>query len=120
MRRTVGAVCLLAALTALFLVMCPVRGFAQERYQIKVKRSDVVTGVLVVQFTRGTKAMTLQCNDGQPACNALKAGDYWLVELPENHGMYDCKNAEAYPGDKDPGEDPDDASRLGAYCLIEK
>lgn len=120
MRKAVATAHLLAALTALFVLILPAPCFAQERSQIKVKRSDIVTGVVVVQFTKGKKDLNLQCNDGQPSCNPLKPGDYWLVELPENHGMYDCKNAEIYPPDKDPGDEPDQNERLGAYCLYEK
>ncbi len=119
MKKTVS---LLAALIALFVMLAAERGMADDRSQVKVKGSKTVNGVIVVDFLKAGKAAQLQCNDGQPACTSLKAGDYWMVELPENHGMYDCKNVEVYPGDKDPGDedDRDQANRLGAYCLIEK
>ena len=89
---------------------------AQERTQITVKKTHVVTGVLLVEITKVGKPFTLQCNDGQPTCKNLKPGTYWMLELPENHGMYDCKNAEIYAGDKDPGDEPEDSERIGAYC----
>jgi hypothetical protein len=31
--------------------------------------------------------------------------------------MYDCKNVEMYQGDKDK---PDEAEKVGSYCLVEK
>jgi hypothetical protein len=39
-----------------------------------------------------------------------------MRQLPENNGMYDCKNVEMYRGEQ---EKPEDAQKLGAYCLIE-
>lgn len=119
--RMKKSVSLLAAVIALSLVFVAQRGFAEDRSQVKVKGTKTVNGVVAVDVTKGGKVISLQCNEGQPACNPIKAGDYWLVELPENHGMYDCKNVEVYPGDKDPGdeEDRDDSKRLGAYCLVE-
>ncbi len=115
------SVSLLAAVIALFIVFAAQRGFAEDRSQVKVKGTKTVNGVVAVDVVKAGKTVSLQCNDGQPACNSLKAGDYWLVELPENHGMYDCKNVEVYPGDKDPGdeEDRDESKRLGAYCMVE-
>ncbi len=112
---------LLVAVIAVFVIFAAQRGFAEERSQVKVKGTKTVNGVVAVDVNKGGKTVSLQCNDGQPACNPLKAGDYWLVELPENHGMYDCKNVEVYPGDKDPGDEDerDEAKRLGAYCLVE-
>jgi hypothetical protein len=112
---------LLAAAIALFVMFAAQRGLADERSQVKVKGTKTVNGVVAVDVVKAGKTVSLQCNDGQPACNPLKAGDYWLVELPENHGMYDCKNVEVYAGDKDPGdeEDRDESKRLGAYCMVE-
>ena len=119
MKRNVS---LLEALTALFVVLAAQQGSADDRSQVKVKGTRNVNGVIVVDLLKSGKPVMLQCNEGQPACTSLKAGDYWLVQLPENHGMYDCKNVEIYPGDKDPGgeDDRDEAQRLGAYCLVEK
>lgn len=115
------SVSLLSVVIALFVIFAAQRGLAEERSQVKVKGTKTVNGVVAVDVVKGGKTVSLQCNDGQPACNPIKAGDYWLVELPENHGMYDCKNVEVYPGDKDPGgeDDRDDSKRLGAYCLVE-
>lgn len=105
---------------AVFVILATQSSFAEGRSQVKVKGTKTVNGVVVVDVVKDGKTVSLQCNDGQPACNPIKAGDYWLLELPENHGMYDCKNVEVYPGDKDPGdeEDRDESKRLGAYCLV--
>ena len=114
---------LLTALAALSLNLATERVVAQDepeaqaKTQIKVKTAQVVNGVVVVDILKGSKRASLQCNDGQPTCKTLKAGDYLMVELPANFGMYDCQNAEIYPPAK---ENPDPADRLGAYCLVEK
>jgi hypothetical protein len=123
MKRTFWPSYLLTALAALCLILATERVVAQDdtetqaKTQIKVKVTQVVNGVVVVDIFKGAKRAELQCNDGQPTCKTLKAGEYSMVELPKNFGMYDCQNAEVYPRDK---ENPDAADRIGAYCLIEK
>jgi hypothetical protein len=102
---------------AMFLIFACGLALTQEKSQVKVKGSQVVSGVVVVDILKGAKSLRLQCNEGAPNCSAPKVGDYTMVELPENHGMYDCKNAEIYRGDKDESKDPE---LVGAYCLIEK
>jgi len=126
MKRTLGALSLLAAL--IMMGLATTRLVAQDdteiqnRSQIKVKTTQVAGGVVFVDILVGTKKSELQCNDGQPTCKSLKAGTYWMVVLPKNFGMYDCQNVEIYPGDKTPGEKDnlDPADRIGAYCQIEK
>ena len=98
------SVSVLAAVIALFVTFAVQRSAADDRSQVKVKGTRTENGVVAVDVVKAGKKVSLQCNDGQPACNPIKAGDYWLVELPANHGMYDCKNVEVYPGDQDPGE----------------
>ena len=90
----------------------------KEKSVITVKKSDVVTGVIVVSVTRekAPKTFSLQCNQGAPSCNQLKAGKYQMVELPANSGMYDCKDVQVY-GETADTEDAD--QRLGEYCLVE-
>jgi hypothetical protein len=88
----------------------------QERTPIRVKGSQVVSGVVVVDVLKGGKQLRLQCNEGAANCKAPKSGEYTMVELPENFGMYDCKNVEIYRGDKDETK----AELVGDYCLIEK
>jgi hypothetical protein len=108
---------LLIAVTALLVLASTEKVFAQERTPVKVKSSQVVTGVVVVDVVKDGKTFELQCNQGASECNVLKTGGYVMVELPKNYGMYDCKNVEIYREDKDK---PEGTERLGRYCLIEK
>ncbi|MBZ5657056.1 MAG: hypothetical protein LAO56_17455 [Acidobacteriia bacterium] len=114
MKRTVA---LLAVWTAAFVILATEPTFAQDKTPVKVKNSEVVTGVVIVHVQKDGKALELQCNEGAANCTALKGGNYLLLELPKNYGMYDCKNVEIYKGDQDK---PEAAERVGAYCLIEK
>ncbi|MGD1215811.1 MAG: hypothetical protein ABR861_12580 [Terriglobales bacterium] len=114
MKRTVS---LFAVLTAAFVTLATEPAFVQERTPVKVKSSEVVTGVVIVHVQKGAKSLELQCNEGMSGCKALPSGNYLMVELPENYGMYDCKNVEIYRGDQDK---PEAAEMIGAYCLVEK
>ena len=107
----------LCFLLLLFLSAGLVKLAAQEKSAITVKKSEVINGVVVVSFTKAAKAYTLQCNQGAPSCNPLKAGKYQMVELPKNCGMYDCRNVDVYP---ESTVDPENDKKLGEYCLIEK
>jgi len=113
MKKTIS---LLALLTAALLILSA-QAYAQEKAPIKVKGSEVVTGVVIVHVQKGAKTLDLQCNEGAGNCTNLASGNYLMVELPENHGMYDCKNVEIYRGDQDK---PEAAQLVGAYCLVEK
>lgn len=108
---------LFAALTALFVIVATEQAFTQERTPVKVKGSEVVTGVVIVEILKDGKPLELQCNQGAVSCKTLKSGSYVMVELPKNYGLYDCKNVEIYREDKDK---PEGGELLGAYCLIEK
>ncbi|MBZ5548985.1 MAG: hypothetical protein LAO22_13690 [Acidobacteriia bacterium] len=114
MKKTVS---LLAVLAAAFAILAAEPAFAQEKTPVKVKGSVVVTGVVIVHIQKNGKSLDLQCNEGTSSCKVLQSGDYLMVELPENYGMYDCKNVEIYRGD--PAK-PEDAEKIGAYCLIGK
>jgi hypothetical protein len=114
MKRTVS---LFAVLTAVFVILATQQAFAQEKTPVKVKNSEVVTGVVIVHVQKDGKALELQCNEGVTNCKALPSGNYLMVELPKNYGMYDCKNVEMYRGDRDK---PEAAEMIGAYCLVEK
>jgi len=111
------AVSLFAVLTMVFGILATEQAFAQEKTPVKVKSSEVVTGVVIVHIQKDAKALELQCNEGAGFCKALPSGPYLMVELPKNYGMYDCKNVEIYRGDQDK---PEAAEMVGAYCLVEK
>jgi hypothetical protein len=106
---------LFALLTAAFVILASELAFAQEKTPVKVKGSEVVTGVVIVHVQKDSKSLELQCNEGAGFCKALPSGSYLMVELPANYGMYDCKNVEMYRGDP-----PEAAEKIGAYCLVEK
>ena len=114
MKRTVS---LLAVLTAALVILAGEPSFAQEKAPVKVKGSVVVTGVVIVHIQKDGKPLDLQCNEGAGNCNTLQSGNYLMLELPKNYGMYDCKNVEIYRGDQDK---PEAAGKIGAYCLIEE
>ncbi len=114
MKRTV---CLFAVLTAAFVILANQPAFVQDKTPVKVKSSEVVTGVVIVHIEKDAKSLELQCNEGAGYCKTLPSGSYLMVELPKNYGMYDCKNVEIYRGDQDK---PEAAQMIGAYCLVEK
>ncbi|MGO9403577.1 MAG: hypothetical protein ACLPVW_08915 [Terriglobales bacterium] len=113
MKKTVS---LFAVLTAAFIILAAEQGFAQEKIPVKVKDSVVVTGVVIVHVLKSGKPLELQCNEGATGCKVLTSGDYLMLQLPENHGLYDCKNVEMYRPDQNKEED----EAIGSYCLIEK
>jgi len=114
MKRTLS---LFALLTAAFVLLASEQALAQDRTPVKVKSSEVVTGVVIVHVQKNGKSFELQCNEGAGSCKTLPSGSYMMVELPKNYGMYDCKNVEIYRGDQDK---PEAAEMMGAYCMVEK
>jgi len=114
MKRIVS---LFAMLTAAFVILATAQALAQDKTPVKVKSSEVVTGVVIVHVQKEGKSLDLQCNAGGGTCKALQSGNYLMVELPKNYGMYDCKNVEMYRGDQDK---PEAAEKIGDYCLVEK
>lgn len=114
MKRTIF---LFVALTTVLVMLANALSFAQEKTPVKVKGSVAVTGVVIVHIQKDGKPVDLQCNEGASSCKALQGGNYLMLELPKNHGLYDCKNVEIYRGDQDK---PEAAEQVGAYCLMEK
>lgn len=89
---------------------------AQQKSVITVKDSSVATGVIIVDAQMAGKAVELQCNQETPGCTNLKRGTYLMVELPKNHGIYDCKDVQVFPESANPDTD----QKLGEYCLNQK
>jgi hypothetical protein len=106
MKRAVAIVVLLVAAFAL----------AQEKSVLTVKDSSVATGVVLVEAQSAGKAVELQCNQGSAECTQLKKGNYVMITLPKNHGMYDCQNVDIYPETAD----PENTEKLGEYCFTTK
>ena len=87
-----------------------------KREMITVKSAGSSAGVIIL-IGRGEKtAIELQCTKTVVGCASLKPGEYLMLRLPKNRGVYDCMNVRVY----DKGADPDDAEQLGAYCVTDK
>jgi hypothetical protein len=88
----------------------------QQPSSIMVKEATVATGLVFVTADMGGKSIELQCTQSMPGCVSLKNGKYAMVQLPKNHGMYDCQNVDVFPD----GANPASTQRVGTYCLTEK
>ncbi|HTR27061.1 MAG TPA: hypothetical protein VMI10_24020 [Terriglobales bacterium] len=97
-------------------LMCG-RALAQTKSSVTVKGSELNNGVVLVDVLKDGKTFELSCNQGATSCTMLKAGKYVLVELPPNHGLYECRDVEVYV---DPGAGVEPTKKLGEYCLAEK
>jgi len=115
MRNVFLAFCLILVLAAIPLM-------AQEKTTVTVKASEINNGVVILNIQQAAAAgqekasFVLHCNKGTVACKALEPGDYLMVRLPKNWGIYDCNNVDLYPTTAN----PDTAQKLGEYCLLEK
>lgn len=98
------------------ILLISVTGWAVEKTKITVKSSEKSSGVIIVTINDGKKAVDLNCNEGFPHCSAPKPGEYWMVMLPKNHGVYECQNVDLFPG----ASDPETGDKVGEYCLPEK
>jgi hypothetical protein len=98
------------------ILLISVQVLAEEKTKITVKSTEKNSGVIVVAVNDGKKMAELNCNEGFPECAAPKPGEYWMVTLPKNHGVYECQNVDLFPS----ASDPDDAKKVGEYCLLEK
>ena len=102
---------------AFFLLSGTVGASAQEKSVITVKGTTLSNGVVLIDIVKGGKGIDMQCNQGAPGCTQLKGGKYQLVQLPENMGMYDCKDVQVFAESADTS---DADKKLGEYCLNEK
>ena len=91
---------------------------AQEQRDVKtitVRSSEVNNGVVILAAREGKNSFDLQCNKNLPGCTVLDPGDYSMVRLPKNYGVYDCANVELYRTTNDSAV----SDKLGQYCLVE-
>jgi hypothetical protein len=102
-----------------FLSLIPVALSAQEdesvTEKITIKNKEVNNGVVILSVQGVKNPFELQCNKGASGCALLDTGEYVMVRLPKNHGLYDCANAEVYRK----SEDTPTGNKLGQYCLVE-
>lgn len=96
-----------------FILLAAVMLWAETKTAVKVKSSQVTSGVVLITVDENGKSFDLQCNDGHPFCKAVKPGEYQMVRLPKNRGMYDCQNVDLYLQTADTEND----EKLGEYCL---
>ena len=101
----------------LFLLWGAVGVSAQEKTVITVKVTTLNNGVVLIDIVKGGKGSEMQCNQGAPGCTQLKAGKYQLLQLPENMGMYECKDVQVF---EESADTSDASKKLGEYCLNEK
>ena len=94
---------------------------AQDKSLITVRGSEVNNGVVIVTVhqatpTAGKASFALHCNQGVHDCTIPEPGNYVMVRLPKNYGIYDCANVDLYP----PTADPENGRKIGQYCLVDK
>jgi len=111
-----GEVSMKKGIVLLALLMAA-QSFALDKSLITVKDSTVGNVVVIVSIREAGKTYELQCNQTAPYCNVPKPGDYWMVRLPKNHGLYDCANVDLYPQSANV-EERDQI--FGEYCINEK
>jgi hypothetical protein len=111
----------LFSLLTLFCVLCTRQVSAQEKSNITVRGSELNNGVVIMDVLKASKTYQLQCNQGAPGCTTLKNGNYQMLELPKNFGMYECRDVEVYPESAIAPQPtaPDKSQKLGEYCLVE-
>jgi hypothetical protein len=101
----------------LFILLCAAPLFAQDKSPVTVKDSTVINGVVVVNIQEAGKPLELQCNQSAPRCRTPQSGNYWMVRLPKNHGIYDCADVDLYAQS---GNSQGQDDILGEYCINEK
>ena len=84
-------------LTLFLLLFSAVEGSAQTKSYITIRGSELNNGVVILDVVKAGKTYRMQCNVGAAGCTTLKDGKYLMLELPENFGMYECKDVEVYP-----------------------
>ena len=94
-------------------LLISVQVFAEEKVKVTVKSTEKNNGVVIVTINNNGKSTELNCNDGFPGCAAPKPGEYWMVKLPKNRGVYDCQNVDLFPGNVE----IETAEKIGEYCV---
>ena len=87
--------------------------WAQDKAQVTVKTTQTISGIVLVTLSENGKQLEIQCTAQQSWCTAVKPGEYQMVRLPKNHGMYDCQNVDLFSSTADVEND----QKLGEYCL---
>jgi hypothetical protein len=109
---------LLVLAAIVLMLLAPIALSAQEQQEpqkITVKSKEINNGVVILAVQEGKSAFELQCNKDVAGCVALETGDYVMVRLPKNRGMYDCANVDVYPK----GANTEAGGKIGEYCLLQ-
>jgi hypothetical protein len=102
----------------LFVLFIPIALSAQDENgseKIMIKSKEVNNGVVILSVKGEKNPFELQCNKGATGCTLLDTGEYVMVRLGKNRGLYDCANAEVYRKT----EDTQTGNKIGQYCLVE-
>lgn len=87
----------------------------QETVAITVSSSTINNNVVILAVKERTRSFELRCNMGMSNCTVLPPGNYLMVRLPKNWGMYECSNVDIYRAtSSEPGE------KIGQYCIVEQ
>jgi hypothetical protein len=109
---------LLIALVLCFFLTSAMQTLAQDQRDvttITIRSSEVNNGVVILAAREGKNSFELQCNKNLPGCTVLEPGDYSMVRLPKNYGVYDCANVDMYRTTNDSKL----GDKVGQYCLVE-
>src|SRR5512146_2482175 len=103
----------------LFSFFAAVMLLAQEQHEtvaITVSSSTINNNVVILAVKERTRSFELRCNMGMSNCTVLPPGNYLMVRLPKNWGMYECSNVDIYraTASSEPGE------KIGQYCIVEQ
>ena len=98
----------------ILVVLAAMQLLAEEKSQVTVKSVDKNNGVVLITASEKGKTLELQCNEGASFCTAVKPGEYEMVRLPKNRGLYDCQNVDLFNAGAETTAD----ERLGQYCLL--
>ncbi len=101
-------------LIVVLMLLAGMQLLAEDKSQVTVKGVDKNNGVVLITISENGKTLELQCNESASFCTAVKPGEYQMVRLPKNRGLYDCQNVDLFKPDADPSSD----ERLGQYCLL--
>lgn len=103
------------ALVLLVILLSSMRTQAQQKGELIIVKSADTSATLVSIVAQVAKqAVELQCNKGAVGCTVLQPGDYTLIRLPKNTGLYECSNVYVYQ--KSENLEPV-GEILGRYCI---
>jgi len=101
----------------LLVLLMAAQAFALDKTLVTVSDAAATNGMVFVSIREAGKGYELQCNQAAAYCGVPKPGEYWMVRLPKNHGMYECANVDLFPQSADTAQHD---QITGEYCISEK